>query len=648
MTASRILSFLVYFLTTATLGALPIPAGAHQSPATQAAPQRYAPVVTKLEPPNWWIHLTPELMLLLSGRNLQATEVGCNLPQIIVQRTQSTHGGDYLFVWLKFAANLQSGTAICRITTPRGNTFFELPLSPRKPTLGRFQGLTQSDVLYLIMPDRFANGDPTNDEPREFPGSHDRSKPRAWHGGDLRGIQDHLDYLKDLGVTALWLTPIVKNGATQDYHGYGAVDLYSVDPHLGTLADYQNLVAAAHKEKMKIFFDAVPNHVGPLHPWVKEPPLPEWFHGTMEHHLDSYSPVKPDFYGIERRQPIGNDPFEALVDPHAPESMRRNTTDGWFFGVLPDLNTENPVVAQYLLQNSIWWTESSGLDGFRVDTFPYVSRKFWAGWHTGLRRIYPNLTTVGEVFHPDPVVTSFFVGGVKRWDGIDSGLSTVFDFPMFFALRDVLLRGAPAGRIAGVLEHDELYPHPKDLVTFFANHDVPRFASAEGSTAQKLMSAFGLLATLRGIPELYYGDEIGMPGGNDPDNRRDFPGGWPNDPKDAFLESGRTQEQQELFATVRTLLRLRSAHPALSSGSLWHLFSDNQSYVFLRKTDEERLLVIFNNATVARELAVPDTDTPVQGAVRFTLLYGPARVQGSPDALSLSAPPQSLSIFSVD
>ena len=648
MTASRILSFLVYFLTTATLGALPIPAGAHQSPATQAAPQPYAPVVTKLEPPNWWIHLTPELMLLLSGRNLQATEVGCNLPQIIVQRTQSTHGGDYLFVWLKFAANLQSGTAICRITTPRGNTFFELPLSPRKPTLGRFQGLTQSDVLYLIMPDRFANGDPTNDEPREFPGSHDRSKPRAWHGGDLRGIQDHLDYLKDLGVTALWLTPIVKNGATQDYHGYGAVDLYSVDPHLGTLADYQNLVAAAHKEKMKIFFDAVPNHVGPLHPWVKEPPLPEWFHGTMEHHLDSYSPVKPDFYGIERRQPIGNDPFEALVDPHAPESMRRNTTDGWFFGVLPDLNTENPVVAQYLLQNSIWWTESSGLDGFRVDTFPYVSRKFWAGWHTGLRRIYPNLTTVGEVFHPDPVVTSFFVGGVKRWDGIDSGLSTVFDFPMFFALRDVLLRGAPAGRIAGVLEHDELYPHPKDLVTFFANHDVPRFASAEGSTAQKLMSAFGLLATLRGIPELYYGDEIGMPGGNDPDNRRDFPGGWPNDPKDAFLESGRTQEQQELFATVHTLLRLRSAHPALSSGSLWHLFSDNQSYVFLRKTDEERLLVIFNNATVARELAVPDTDTPVQGAVRFTLLYGPARVQGSPDALSLSAPPQSLSIFSVD
>lgn len=622
-------------------------AAARASPA-HAAFEADAPVVTKVEPPNWWVRLTPDVMLLLSGRNLQATDVACNLPQITVQRTQSTHGGDYLFVWLKFGADLQSGTAVCRVTTPQGNTSFELPLSARKPTLGRFQGLAQSDVLYLIMPDRFADGDPADDEPREFPGSHDRSKPRAWHGGDLRGIQDHLDYLKDLGVTALWLTPVVKNGATQDYHGYGAVDLYSVDPHLGSLAAYQSLVAAAHKEKIKVLFDAVPNHTGPLHPWVKKPPLPDWFHGTAEHHLDSYSPVKPDFYGIERHEPIGNDPFEALVDPHAPENMKRNTTDGWFFGVLPDLNTENPFVARYLLQNSIWWTESSGLDGFRVDTFPYVSRAFWAQWHAGLRRIYPNLTTIGEVFHADPVVTSFFAGGVERWDGIDSGLSTVFDFPMFFALRDVLLRGAAAGRVAGVLEHDALYPHPENLVTFFANHDVPRFSSAEGSSSQKLMLAFGLLATLRGIPELYYGDEIAMPGGNDPDNRHDFPGGWTEDPKNAFVESGRTQEQQEVFANVRTLLRLREEHPALSSGRLWHLFSDAQSYVFLRQADEERILVIFNNATTPRELAVPDANTPAQGAVRFTLLYGPARVQGSTNTLSIAAPPQSLSIFSVE
>jgi neopullulanase len=618
------------------------------APAAQETSPPVAPVVTKVEPPNWWLHLTPELMLLLSGRNLQATEVGCNVPQVVVEHTQSTHHGDYLFIWLKIGADARSGTLVCRVATPRGKTSFELPLAPRQPTAGRFQGLSQSDVLYLIMPDRFADGDLSNDPPASAPGTFDRSNPRAYHGGDLRGIREHLSYLKDLGVTALWLTPIVKNGAAQDYHGYGAVDLYSVDPDLGSLTDYQDLVTATHKQGIKIFFDAVPNHVGQLHPWVKSPPLPDWFHGTKEKHLNSFSPVKPSFYGIERHEPIGNDPFEALVDPHAPESMRRNLTDGWFFGVLPDLNTENPVVAQYLLQNSIWWIESSGLDGFRVDTFPYVPRKFWAGWHSGLRRIYPNLTTIGEVFHPDPVVTSFFVGGKKGWDGIDTGLSTVFDYPLFFALRDVLLDGAPAGRIPGVLWQDSLYPHPEDLVTFFGNHDVPRFASAANGSPQKLMLAFGLVLTLRGIPELYYGDEIAMPGGADPDNRRDFPGGWPDDPKNAFLESGRTQEQQEIFATVRTLLRLRRAHPALSSGWLWHLFSDDQSYVFLRQTEDERLLVIFNNATESRTLMVPVENTPAVGARDFTLLYGSARLGGETDHIRVTAPPQSLTIYSLD
>ena len=206
-----------------------------------------APSITKVEPPNWWVNLTPDVMLLLTGKNLQVTHANCNLPDVIVSRTQSMADGHYLLVWLRFSPNLKSGTAICRVTTPKGQAAFELPLAARKQILARNQGLSLDDVLYLIMPDRFANGDPTNDEPAEFPGSHARAKPRAWHGGDLRGVQDHLTYLKDLGVTTVWLTPIVTNGATQDYHGYGAVDLYAVDPHLGTLQDYQDLVAAAHK-----------------------------------------------------------------------------------------------------------------------------------------------------------------------------------------------------------------------------------------------------------------------------------------------------------------------------------------------------------------------------------------------------------------
>jgi glycosidase len=614
----------------------------------QQTEKEAGPAVTKVEPPSWWVGLTPEVLLLLSGHDLEATHVACNLPTLRVSRTQSTEGGKYLFVWLKIAADAISGTAVCRITAPKGATSFELPLASRAATLGKFQGLAPDDVMYLIMPDRFANGDPTNDEPPEAPGSYDRAKPRAYHGGDLRGIQSHLPYLKDLGVTTLWLTPIVKNGAAQDYHGYGAVDLYAVEPHLGALQDYQDLVAAAHKQGMKIFFDVVPNHVGPKHPWVSNPPLRDWFHGTLQHHIDSYSPLKESFYGKAGGQVIANDPFEALVDPHASARMKRNLTDGWFFGILPDMNTENPVVAQYLLQNSIWWVEISGLDGYRVDTFPYVGRKFWSNWHAGLHKIYPNLTTVGEVFHPDPSVTSFFVGGVRRYDGIDSGLSTVFDFPMFFTLRDVLLRGASAGRIADVLRHDALYPHPEMLVPFFANHDVPRFASAEGSSLAKLKLAFGLTLTLRGIPEIYYGDEIGMAGGGDPDNRRDFPGGWIGDANDAFTQSGRTREQREIFSYVQSLLRLRLEHSALRSGQLSHLASDESTYVFFREAEEERIVVAFNNAEQPREVHIPLGDTPAQDAAAIGRLFGEAKAEFVKGDLRINMPAQSISIFTLN
>ena len=620
--------------------------------ALNASPQQTinspAPTVTKVEPPSWWVGLTPEVMVLLSGRDLEATHVSCNLPTLTVSRTQSSAGGNYLFVWLKIGTDTKTGTAICRITAPKGTTSFELPLAARKPTLGKFQGLSKDDVMYLIMPDRFANGDPTNDEPAEAPGSHDRTKPRAYHGGDLRGIKNHLPYLKGLGVTTLWLTPIVKNGAPQDYHGYGAVDLYAVEPHLGSLSDYQELVAAAHQQHMKVFLDLVPNHVSPKHPWVSNPPLPDWFHGMLQHHLDSYSPVKGGFYGKPSNPPAGNDPFEALVDPHAPFWMKKNLTEGWFFGILPDLNTENPPVAQYLLQNSIWWAEVSGLDGYRLDTLPYVSRKFWAEWHTRLRRIYPYMTTVGEVFHPDPSVTSFFAGGAKRYDGIDSGLSTEFDFPMYFTMREVLLQNAPAGRIADVLRHDSLYVHPEMLVPFFANHDVPRFASAEGSSVAKQKLAFGLTLTLRGIPEIYYGDEIGMPGGADPDNRRDFPGGWIGDSNDAFTAPGRTRDQQEIFSYVQSLLGFRGEHEALRGGRLWHLASDESSYVFVRESEDERLIVAFNNSEKPKELRISLKDTLEQKASDIAPLLGAAKAELSGGEIHLTMPPQSLSIFSLN
>ena len=601
-----------------------------------------SPVVTKTEPPNWWLRLTPEVMVLLSGRHLEATGVTCNLPSLVVERTQATAGGEYLLIWLKLGADLKSGTAVCRINTPTGATSFELPFGSRQPTIRRFQGLTRSDVIYLIMPDRFANGDTANDEPEPARRSHDRAKARAYHGGDLRGIREHLDYLKELGVTTLWLTPIVKNGATEDYHGYGAVDLYSIEPRLGDLREYQELVAAAHQQHMKILFDIVPNHVGPMHPWAGKPPLPDWFHGTSQHHLNSSAPVSGAFYGDAKNQ--SHDLFEAIVDPHAPPRLWRNLTEGWFVDALPDLNTENPVVSQYLLQNAIWWAESSGLDGFRVDTLPYVSRQFWSRWHAGLRRIYPQLTTIGEVFHPDPSVTSFFAGGRRQYDGIDTGVSTLFDYPLYFALRDVLLNGAPAGRIANVLRHDTLYPRPDDLVIFFGNHDVARFTTSQGSSVAKSKLAFGLTLTLRGIPQLYYGDELGMAGGGDPDNRRDFPGGWREDAQNAFSAHGRTPEQQELFAYVKDLLRLRQEHPALDGGRLWHLFSDETCYVFARELEGERLLVVFNNSK-ARHIDVTLRDSALDGLAGVTRLFGQASVTLTRTEMHIDTPALSISIF---
>jgi glycosidase len=627
----------VLFASAFFLPAEPCPAQGKTDPT--------APVVQKVEPPNWWVNLTPDVMLLLSGRNLGATHVDCNLPEVSVGRTQSSGDGHYLFVWLKLAPTLKRGTAICRITTLNGQTSFELPFAARKQILGRNQGLSLDDVIYLIMPDRFANGDPTNDEPPEFPGSHDRAKPRAYHGGDLRGIEAHLPYLKDLGVTTLWLTPILKNGAAEDYHGYGAVDLYAVDPHLGALEDYQELITTAHKQHMKILFDLVPNHVGPLHPWVNHPPTPNWFHGTAETHLSSKMPIKGDFYGQPQTKKSTNDLFEALVDPHTPESLRQNLTNGWFFGILPDLNTENPLVSEYLIQNAIWWAETTGLDGYRIDTFPYVPRAFWSQWHQRLRVLYPQLSTIGEVFHPDPTVTSFYAGGRKGWDGIDTQLTSVFDFPTYFVIRDVLLNGAPTGRLTNILRQDSLYPHPDFLVPFFANHDTTRFASAPGASLAKEQLAFGLTLTLRGIPEIYYGDEIGMTGGEDPDNRHDFPGGWSEDVKNAFERKGRTPDQQELFGCAQSLLRLRREHESLRGGRMWHLAVDESSYIFLRESEEDKLIIAFHGGNGLKTISVPLKDSPAKQATGISPLYGNARAELGGDQLKLTLPPQSLSIF---
>ena len=590
-----------------------------------------APRITKLDPPGWWVGLTPEIEVLASGENLEGAGITCSYRGLSIVHSKVTDGGRYLFLWLTIAPDTRVGDAVFQVQTLSGKTAMTLPLQSRSSTAGKFEGFSDDDVIYLIMPDRFADGDPSNNEPAGAPGSYDRANPRAHHGGDLQGIRDHLDYLRELGVTTIWLTPIVENdpASPQDYHGYGAVDEYAVERHFGTLKDLQGLVHEAHEKNLKVILDFVPNHVGPHHPWVAGPPEPDWFHGTREHHSTS------------------NGDFQFLADPHAPPRYWRDVVDGWFAGILPDLNQENPDVAQYFIENALWWAEETGIDGYRLDTFPYVSRPFWSQWHSALRAVYSRMTTVGEVFNSDPVITSFFVGGHKGFDGIDTGVTTVFDFPLFDALRGVLSDGASMQTIVDVLSRDRLFPHPDLLVPFLGNHDVPRLASLPGMSDAKSKLAFSLLLTMRGIPEIYYGDEIGMTGGGDPDNRRDFPGGFPGDKQTAFVESGRTPEQQELFARVQRLLALRRDHAALRRGQLWNIFWNKTVYAFARTFESERILIVANAAGQAQDAELSFAETPLSAATDLIPILGSSEQPVQNDRVKVALPADGVQIYLV-
>ncbi|MFZ0731090.1 MAG: alpha-amylase family glycosyl hydrolase [Candidatus Sulfotelmatobacter sp.] len=587
-----------------------------------------APIVQKIEPPNWWTNFTPELSLLATGEHLSGARVESETAGATVLDSQPSANGHYLFVHLRLSPDLPAEAFNLRLTTTGGTASIRLPLLARANGEGRFEGVSRDDVIYLIMPDRFADGDASNDQPFASTGKYDRSNPMAYHGGDLRGIHQHLPYLHDLGVTTLWLTPVWKN-TDSDYHGYHVVDFYALDQHMGSMREYQDLVADAHKLGMKVLIDFVANHTGPHHPWANDPPTPTWFHGSPAHHLEpAYS-------------------FSGLVDPHASPREYRRTVEGWFAGKLPDLNPDDPLLSRYLVQNAIWWTEIAQLDGFRIDTFPYSSRAFWSQWSKGVGAVYPRINSIGEVADADPTITSFFEGGRKEFDGIDTGLATVFDFPMEQALREVVIGGAPMQKIIDVLQRDDLYPHPEMLVTFIGNHDHPRFVSEPGSNTAKLKAAFSLLLTFRGIPQIYSGDEIGMPGGPDPDNRRDIPGGFPGDERNAFIAAGRTVQQQDIFAHVQSLLALRRAHPALRTGKQWHIGWDDTYYAFLRELPEEKLFVVYNNASSSRDFKIPLEDTPLENAHELESVFGGASATIQEHDARVQLGPQSIAVFKV-
>jgi glycosidase len=592
------------------------------------------PRITKIDPPNWWAGM-PDPILLVYGEGLHEAKFSVAGKGVALLRQQASENGHYAFLWLSGAQSSSPQQLQIEAANPDGAARVSYEWKQRPPSSGRYQGFSSADVMYLVMTDRFADGDPSNDQP-----GYDPAKPRGWHGGDFQGVLQHLDYLQNLGVTTLWTTPITSNaGMPESYHGYASVDLYAIDSHFGTLADYQHLAAGLHARGMKIVLDIVPNHIGVLHPWVRDPPTPDWLHGTLADHI-----------GVKFN-------FAALVDPHASPASSYAITHGWFTDAMPDLNQENPLVSQYLIQNAIWWIETAGIDGLRIDTFQYVGRAFWQDFHRALHSVYPNLTSVGEVLDPDPTITSFFAGGVER-GGIDTGLSTPFDYPLYFSLRDVLLRDKPMTALTEVMRQDRLYPHPERLVFFFGNHDVKRFISEPGATPEKLKLAFALLATLRGMPEIYSGDELAMQGGDDPDNRRDFPGGFSKNGSTEFAASTGTARQQEMFTWASELFHLRAQHPALQTGEQQNVFADEATLAYVRSGDisqgctdraADRVFVVINKAAVSRQVSIATAGTALEGCKAFNpigTITDPA-VSVEDHSIGLRIPANSVALYAV-
>jgi neopullulanase len=444
--------------------------------------------------------------------------------------------------------------------------------------------ITNNDVIYLIMPDRFSDGDPTNNV------NVDKSNPRAWHGGDFLGIINHLDYLKELGITAIWLTPWYQNDdeiltcdkpwcPMASYHGYGATDYYGVENHFGTMADLQELVKKANENGIKVIQDQVANHFGYRHEWVKNPPLENWFPPYEQNTFNN----------------------SVLLSPNGSPAERNNLLTAWFDPTLPDLNQNEPEVAKYLIQNALWWVGTTGISGIRQDTIQYMERKFIREWSLAVLKQYPNFYLVGEIKKEDAAHTAFFQGGKTGWDGVDTKLPSVFDFKLWETTQEVFTGKKPMRALRDVLTYDGLYGDINRVTTLTDNHDTPRFMGLKGATKEGAKLSLAFVLATRGIPQMYYGDEVLMAGGDDPFNRNDFT---------KFDKSSRTADEQEMLEWVQKWIALRKKNIAIRDGKTIDLFYDGDVFVFERQKvvgdfgETKQIVFGFNNSEKPKKVEI--------------------------------------------
>ena len=567
--------------------------------------------IDRIEPTDWYVGLKDaSLQLMVYGKDIKTADVTTDYPGVRIDSLVRLDSPNYLLVYMN-VKDAQPGTMTLLFQQGKQKKKVNYTLKAREKKGEERYGFSNADVLYMLMPDRFASGRTDNDQIKGLrPYKNDRTQPSLRHGGDLEGIRQHLDYFKELGVTALWFTPVLENdspdhGTQSTYHGYATTNYYRVDPRFGSNEEYRQLCDEAHAKGIKIVMDMIFNHSGYEHPWTLDMPSKDWLN-TPEW-LSPENQAK----AVEMKTMDGaakvNDKYlqtsyklTPVVDPYASKIDLHETVDGWFVPTMPDLNQRNPHVIKYLIQNSIWWIETVGIDGIRMDTYPYADRDAMAQWMKIIGEEYPNFNTVGETWVTEPAYTAAWQKDSKLSEK-NSYLPTVMDFAFYDRINQAKNEETDAwwngfNRIYNNFVYDYLYPNPSNVMAFLENHDTDRFLG-EGKDTVALKQALALLLTVNRTPQLYYGTEVLMNGTKhitDGNVRKDFPGGFPGDTKNCFTREGRTQAENAMFDWLSRLLHWRQGNDVIIKGKQTQFIPFNGIYVIARQYQGKTVLTILN------------------------------------------------------
>ena len=554
--------------------------------------------IERVEPAFWWVGMkNPQLQLFIHGTEICNRLPEINYPGIKVLKTNRACSPNYLFVTLDIDSKTAKAGTFQIILKQPDKLDISIPyeLKKRRKDSSNRLGFTSSDVVYLLMPDRFANGNTKNDNIDSMPDKVNRKIDYARHGGDLQGIVDHLDYIKELGATAIWCTPVQENNYEKySYHGYAISDYYKIDPRFGSNAEYSNFVEASHQKGLKVIMDLVSNHCGIWSWWMADLPFEDWIHQWP---AMTYT----------------NHKAGTIKDTHASEIDKKLFIDGWFDKTMPDMNQKNPYFWTYYIQNSIWWIESSNLDGIRMDTYQYNNRVAMAQWAKAITDEYPKFNIVGETSFANSMDIAFWQKNSVNSLKYNSELPSVMDFILQRSLltcfneHGKFWEDLGMNRLYNTIGNDYLYPDINNLLIFAENHDTQRINENYKGNLNKFKMAMSVLMTMRGIPQIYYGSEIGMRGNKDVgdgDIRQDFPGGWAGDSINAFNPKSRTEVQKKYFDFMAKLLNWRKTKTVIHTGSLTHYCPEKDVYVYFRYNDTEKIMVVVNNNETATDLKI--------------------------------------------